>query len=105
MKPKACKLWPFKILGKPDFGYANEAAFEFGGKMLFIYADSTCNGLIYGRPALEFANSTLKEFIEISLGLRNQQYKTTANIPSFQPYASFRILNVRRDYFYKPEIL
>ncbi|MEM3700822.1 MAG: YkgJ family cysteine cluster protein [Candidatus Bathyarchaeia archaeon] len=97
MKPKACKLWPFKILGKPDFGYAREAAYEFGGKTLFIYADSTCNGLTYGRPTLEFANSTLKEFIEISLGLRSQQYKTTADIPSLQPYAGFRILNLRRN--------
>ncbi|RLI41707.1 hypothetical protein DRO59_06205, partial [Candidatus Bathyarchaeota archaeon] len=25
MKPKACKLWPFRVLSKPKFGYADEA--------------------------------------------------------------------------------
>jgi hypothetical protein len=98
MKPKACKLWPFKILGKPDFGYAKEAAYNFGERTVFIYADSTCNGLTYGRPTWEFANQTLKEFIEISFGLRSQQYKTTADVHFLQPYAGFRILGSRRNY-------
>ena len=80
MKPKACKIWPFKIVSKPEFGYANEAAYGYGENRLFVYADSTCRGLRYGKPTWEFTGRTLKEFIEIALGFRIEQYKTTANI-------------------------
>jgi len=80
MKPKACKLWPFKILSRPEYGYANEATYNYGEERLFIYADSTCSGIRYGRPTLNFATSTLKEFIEIAMNIRREQYKTTANI-------------------------
>jgi hypothetical protein len=80
MKPKACKLWPFKILSRPEYGYANEAVYHYGEGKLFIYADSTCSGLRYGRPTWEFATKTLSEFIKIALGFRIQQCKTTANI-------------------------
>jgi Fe-S-cluster containining protein len=84
MKPKACKLWPFKILSKPEFGYANEASYQYDGKELFIYTDSSCNGVRYGRPSWKFANQTLREFVEIALELRRQQFKTTANVNLFQ---------------------
>ncbi|MBX5329242.1 YkgJ family cysteine cluster protein [Candidatus Bathyarchaeota archaeon A05DMB-5] len=80
MKPKACKLWPFKILGKPQYGYASDAVYSYGENQLFIYADSTCSGLRYGKPTLEFSEHTLKEFIEIALGTRNNQFKTTADL-------------------------
>jgi len=80
MKPKACKLWPFKILGKPEYGYASESAFGYGENRLFIYADSSCRGLKYGKPTWEFTSHKLTEFIEIAMGFRNEQYKTTANI-------------------------
>jgi Fe-S-cluster containining protein len=80
MKPKACKIWPFKIVSKPEFGYASEAAYGYGENRLFVYVDSTCSGLRYGKPTSEFADRTLREFIEIALGLRSNQYKTTANI-------------------------
>ncbi len=80
MKPKACKLWPFKILSRPEYGYVNEAAYNYGGSKLFIYADSTCRGLRYGKPSFDFAANTLREFIEIALDLRRDQYKTTAYI-------------------------
>jgi Fe-S-cluster containining protein len=80
MKPRACKLWPFKVMSKPECGYASEAAYSFGENRLYLYADSTCSGIRYGKPSLEFTGRTLKEFIEIALGLRNEQYKTTANI-------------------------
>ena len=79
MKPKACQLWPFKILSKPRFGYTNQAAYPFSEKQVFIYADSMCNGLRFGTPTLEFANSTLKEFVEIACGFSSGQFKTTSN--------------------------
>ena len=80
MKPKACKLWPFKVFDKPKYGYPKEAAYTYGKKRLFLYADSNCQGLRYGQPTKEFANFTLKEFTEIALGIRNFQIKSTAKI-------------------------
>lgn len=80
MKPKACQLWPFQILTRPRLGYPNEALYAYGDNQLFIYADPMCNGLRYGSPTLQFANSTLKEFVQIAGGLRSTQLKTTSNI-------------------------
>jgi len=91
MKPKACKLWPFKILGMPEFGYASEAVCYYRENKLFVYVDSSCSGLRYGKPTWGFANHTLKEFIEIALGLRSEQYKTTANVNLLQSSAGFRV--------------
>lgn len=92
MKPKACQLWPFQILMRPMFGYQNEAAYAYGESRLFIYADPMCNGLRYGSPTLEFADSTLKEFVEIAVGLRKNQFKTTSNLvfPQFSRLRSLR---------------
>jgi Fe-S-cluster containining protein len=86
MKPKACQLWPFKILREPKFGCSNEAAYLFGDSKLFVYADPMCNGLRLGTPTLEFAGSVLKEFVEIAAGLRKNQFKTTSNFWFAQSY-------------------
>ena len=83
-KPKACKLWPSRITSKPEFGYARDALYSYGKNRLYIYADSACSGLRLGKPTLEFTAHTLKEFIEIALGFRTGQYKTTANIDFLQ---------------------
>jgi Fe-S-cluster containining protein len=91
MKPKACKIWPFKIVRAPEFGYVKEAAYDYGENRLFVYADSTCSGLRYGRPTQKFIGYTLKEFIEIALGLRNEQLKTTGDINFLPPYLDFGI--------------
>lgn len=77
MKPRACQLWPFKVLAEPKHGITKEAEFDYSGNRLFVYADSMCRGLTYGIPSWEFANQTLKEFVEIALGIRREQYKTT----------------------------
>ncbi|MEM2337594.1 MAG: YkgJ family cysteine cluster protein [Candidatus Bathyarchaeia archaeon] len=90
MKPIACKLWPFKILTSPRYGYAREAAYPYLGKLLYVYVDSTCTGLRYGRPTWEFANYTIKEFIEIAIGTRKEQSKSTANISLVQQPLSLR---------------
>lgn len=100
MKPKACKLWPFKVLNKPEYGYAKEAAYDYKGNRLFVYADSTCSGLVYGKPTWEFTTYTLKEFIEIAMGIRSQQHKTTAEIGSIQPYTLVETFSIKR--FYRP---
>jgi Fe-S-cluster containining protein len=80
MKPRACQLWPFKVFNMPQYGYASEAEYPFGDGRLFVYVDSMCNGLRYGKPTLEFAHHTVKEFVEVALGFRDIQFRTTANI-------------------------
>jgi len=79
-KPRACQLWPFKILMKPQHGFAREAAFPIGENNVFVYADTMCNGLTLGSPTLDFANSTVREFVEIAAGLSNRQLKTTSSL-------------------------
>jgi len=91
MKPKACKLWPFKVLSKPKYRYVNDAVYYYGGDRFFIYADSNCSGLVYGEPTEKFAKYTLNEFVEIALERRKDQFKTTANIRFLQTYTGFRI--------------
>jgi Fe-S-cluster containining protein len=91
MKPNACKLWPFKILSYPKYGYPDDAAYDFGGNRAFVYSDSGCDGLIYGTPTWEFINYTLREFVEIGMGLRTNQYKSTANLGFPQPSGRLRL--------------
>lgn len=90
MKPRACQIWPFKVLQRPEYGYPNEAAYWHLGKGLFIYVDPMCNGVRYGKPTYEFANCTLREFAEIFLGLRRSQHRTTASVSLPRPYVTFR---------------
>jgi Fe-S-cluster containining protein len=80
MKPKACKLWPFRILDKPRYGNSNQAVFSYGQNRFFVYVDSSCNGIRYGAPTRNFANNVLAEFVEIAAGIREIQHQTTSNI-------------------------
>src|SRR3990170_1519988 len=50
MKPTACKLWPFKVLDKPNFGRPDEASYTYKGREFFIYADPFCTGIRWGEP-------------------------------------------------------
>ena len=77
MKPEACKIWPFKVLAEPKYGEPKQAEFIYKGTKLYIYADTMCNGLHYGTPTWDFRNITVKEFTELALGIKRQQYKTT----------------------------
>lgn len=77
MKPEACKIWPFKVLAEPKYGEPNQAVFNYMGTKLYIYADAMCNGLRYGTPRWDFRYTTIKEFAELALGIRQLQYKTT----------------------------
>ena len=91
MKPEACKIWPFKILSEPKYGEEKQAAFNFLGNNLYIYADTLCNGLRYGTPTWEFRYTTLKEFTELALGLRRVQYKTTRSVHFAQSWFGRRL--------------
>ena len=77
-KPQACKLWPFKVSDKPKYGNPNNAVYQYNGQKFYVYADSACDGLTLGVPTQDFAYSVVPEFIEIALGLRRRQFKTTA---------------------------
>ena len=79
MKPNACKLWPFKVLKEPRYGYADQAFFEYAGKKLYVYVDSNCAGLKYGAPTWEFSALTLREFADIALGNCKLQRNSTRN--------------------------
>lgn len=81
MKPEACKIWPFKVFAEPRFGQSNQAAYNFGDKHLYVYADTTCSGLRYGTPTWDFQHVKVREFAELSLGIRGAQHKTTRSTP------------------------
>jgi len=86
MKPKACKLWPFKVLSRPKFGRPNEAHYKYGDREFFVYVDPACIGIRWGKPTQEFTYRTLPEFVEIALGLREKQYHSTSKIPYHPRY-------------------
>ena len=69
MKPKACKLWPFKILLRPKFGRPNEAVYKIKNRNLFVYVDPACVGIRWGNPTQEFTYGTLTELVEIATGI------------------------------------
>lgn len=81
MKPKACKLWPFKILSWPKYGNARKAAYRYMGRILYVYVDPFCPGVKVGVPSKNFVNKVLPEFIEIALGLRTGQEHSTSKLP------------------------
>lgn len=80
MKPKACKLWPFRILKTPKYGRAQKAIFTRWNKDFFIYVDPICPGIKWGTPTWELIHKTLPEFLEIGIGVREKQLFSTSNI-------------------------
>lgn len=80
MKPKACKLWPFKIHDQPKYGRPNEAFYKYGERELFIYLDPACTGIRWGYPTREFAYRTVSELVEIALGIREKQFYSTSRM-------------------------
>jgi len=83
-KPRACKLWPFKIYAEPKYGRPKEAVFSHGEDKFFVYVDPACEGISWGTPTQEYMHKTLPEFVEIGLGVRNEQRYSTSKIP-YQP--------------------
>lgn len=90
MKPRACKLWPFKIYDKPKYGRPNEAVFTQWGKKFYVYVDPHCLGVRWGTPTPEFTQQTLLEFVEIGLGLQEKQRYSTSNIPYSPVYLKLK---------------
>jgi Fe-S-cluster containining protein len=80
MKPRACKLWPFKVSDKPKYGRPNEARYDLANMKLYIYVDPSCIGLRWGNPTPKFLNSTLPEFVDLALGQPRKQVYSTARL-------------------------
>ncbi|MFQ6064177.1 MAG: YkgJ family cysteine cluster protein [Candidatus Bathyarchaeia archaeon] len=95
MKPMACKLWPFKVYSHPKYGRSNQASYEYMGREFFIYVDSGCLGLRFGRnPSNQLISETIPEVIEIALGLREKQFYSTSRMPLYVKEWSFRARKV-----------
>jgi Fe-S-cluster containining protein len=78
MKPIACKLWPFKVSNRPQYGRPREAEYDMTNLKLYIYVDPSCIGLRWGAPNSEFSSAILPEFIDMALGQRRRQFYSTA---------------------------
>lgn len=77
-KPLACKIWPFRILSEPEYGYQDESCFEYRNKRFYVYAMPFCPGISWGRPEESFIKKTLPEFIDVRIGLQARQHFTTS---------------------------
>jgi Fe-S-cluster containining protein len=82
-KPRACKLWPFKVLLQPRYGRNSEAVYRLGDREFFVYVDPYCRGLTWGIPSRRFMYETLPEFIEIALGKREEQSCSTCKFANY----------------------
>ena len=85
MKPLACKLWPFKVLKWPKYGSASKAQYVYMGRLFYVYVDPHCPQVVLGRPTEHLAHQVIPEVIELSLGLRVEQEKSTASLPAIHP--------------------
>ncbi len=86
MKPMACKLWPFKVLGHPKYGNAKQALFQYNGRNFFVYVDPYCPQIMWGQPTAELTYKIIPEVIEIALGARKKQiHSTSAALNSLLP--------------------
>ncbi|MDH5816549.1 MAG: YkgJ family cysteine cluster protein [Candidatus Nezhaarchaeota archaeon] len=95
IKPLACKLWPFLISERPRDDSKEEAEYEFRGYTFYVYVNSFCKGIVYGRPSYVFANKVVPEFIELSLGLREEQTFSTSLLLTHKVESrSIRPLNI-----------
>ncbi|MEM3366616.1 MAG: YkgJ family cysteine cluster protein [Candidatus Methanomethyliaceae archaeon] len=78
LKPLACKMWPFAVFETPRYECRNEASFDFKDEIFYVYINPYCRGLIYGPPSFRLVNSVIPEFIELRLGLRKHQLRSTS---------------------------
>lgn len=91
MKPRACKLWPFKVGNQPRYGRPSQASYEYMDREFFIYVDPRCGGLRFGRnPSNQLVSKTIPEVIEIALGLREKQLYSTSGISLYLKHLRFK---------------
>ncbi len=82
LKPVACKLWPFHVYKRPEYGRDEEAYFQHKLGGFYVYVDQRCPGVSLGKPNQKLIR-TVEEAIDIWLGIREEQLLTTATIATF----------------------
>jgi hypothetical protein len=87
-----------QVFDKPKFGRPDEAVYRYRDNNFYVYVDPACTGLIWGKPAPEFKYRILTEFIDVAVGLRNQQFHSTSKIQCRQNPAVFRGRDLFRDF-------
>jgi len=90
-KPKACKLWPFKVSSHPKYGRPDQASYEYMNREFFLYVDPGCPGLRFGRnPSNQLVSGIIPEVVEIAVGLREEQFYSTSKISSYPNHLRFK---------------
>ena len=85
MKPKVCRLWPFKVLSEPTYGREKDARYSFNDRTYYVYVDPYCRGIIWGDLSLEFIDATVPEFIQLAIGRTEKQTRSTSSLSFAQP--------------------
>ncbi|MBM3291755.1 YkgJ family cysteine cluster protein [Candidatus Bathyarchaeota archaeon] len=85
MKPTACRLFPFQIHHRPVYSKGDNSWYRYGDKMLYIYLDPDCEGIISGQPNERFSKQILPEIINSGLGLATKQKFTTSKFIKWTP--------------------
>lgn len=77
MKPFSCKIWPFRVLLKPDrVDRSFHGLCQINNRERFVYLNPACSGINKGNP-LDLSE-TLREVIELSIDSKRQQRYSTA---------------------------
>jgi len=77
-KPYPCRMWPFKISNQPLYGRRDWARYEGSSWTGYVYVDSRCPGIVYGRPSLTYTTKVVEEFVHMAIGGRRHQYYSTS---------------------------
>ncbi len=79
MKPSVCKMWPFRVLLKPDKMDKNfDGLYQVNNKEYFVYLNPKCLGINKGNPI--DLKKTIEEIINLWNGLKDEQYYSTSRV-------------------------
>jgi Fe-S-cluster containining protein len=79
-KPTVCKLWPFHIFDRPSYGKGGQAEYEYEGRKLYIYVNSSCPNLMLGPPTERLTSKVLPEILGMAFGEINSQRYSTGDL-------------------------
>ena len=80
VKPRVCKLWPFRIYDHPKHGDPELASFTYRRRQIFVYCDQRCSGISPGYPSTHLVHIVIPEFAAIALRDRVAQTFSTARM-------------------------
>jgi len=101
-KPYPCRMWPFRISNQPLYGRNDRARYEGSSWTGYVYVDSRCPGIVYGRPSLTFTTRIVEEFVQMAIGERRHQYYSTSREAFSQTSNRIQLVdigNLRSDLF------